>query len=173
MATRNHKLTDEQKRFLITALAVYRKPQDICTEFAERFGMTIESKLVDRYNPSSSEYRCGKELTDLFDATRQKFIDEVASHPAAHQAFRILRLGQMAEKAYERNNFALAAKLYEQVAREVGGAFTNEVKVKGSVSHKHAVKHVVEEMSIEEKRNKFASALAEAVDKLGDSQKVH
>lgn len=171
MATRNHKLTDEQKRFIITSLAVYKPVRDIQAGLKDNFGLDLEWKKIDRYNPGSSEYRGGKELTDLFNATRQKFIDEVASHPAAHQAYRVLRLGQMAEKAFERNNFPLAAKLFEQVAREVGGAFTNEVKVKGSV--RHAVKHTIEDMTIDEKRNMLASAIAGAVEKLGDNRKVH
>lgn len=165
------RLSEEVKIYLVTQYALFEKTAAIVKAVKEQFGLTIDNRHARRYDGDSGTCVMGKKYRTIFDITRKDFLDEVKQHPVAHRAFRIQRLGQMADKAYEAKNYVLAAKLMEQAAKETGGAFTNEVNVKGKVRHDHS--GTVEHRSPEEKRNLLADIIGEAITRIPDKPTVN
>jgi hypothetical protein len=69
---------------------------------------------------------------DLFDATRKQFLKSTAEIPIAQRIFRLRELNDMEQRAKARGNYALAAQLLEQAAKECGDVYTNQQRVKHS-----------------------------------------
>ena len=124
--------TEEQKRFIVTQLAQFRAPAEVVALFREEFedDAGINARRVIGYDPTRPSYYAGPEWIEFFTMVREKYVTEVATIPAANQAFRINTLNGMIQKALQRGNMPLAASLLKQAAEEVGGAYTNERNVK-------------------------------------------
>ena len=166
-------LTEDVKVFIVQRYALFQKATEIQRAIKDELGIEVTFEQVKLYNldTAKAQRMTGKALKAIFAETRKQFLEEVAQHPAAHRAYRVRRLGEMAEKSMDKGNYPLAAKLFEQVAKEVGGAFTNDVNVKGKVDHNHTgqVEHVA---SIEEKRNVLADRLREGLERAAQTS-VH
>ena len=117
------KLTEAIKLFIVQRLACYDSPQEIADAVNEEFGVVIPRQQVEEYDPEKRSP--GKKWRELHRVTREAFEQEKAREPAAMRAFRIRRLARMAKRAEDRKNYVLAASLYEQIAKEVGEAYTN------------------------------------------------
>jgi len=124
--------TEEQKRFIVTQLAQYRAPAEVVALFREEFedDAGINVRRVIGYDPTRPSYYAGPEWIELFHTVREKYTTEVATIPAANQAFRINTLNFMIQAAVKKGNHVLAANLLKQAAEEIGGAYTNERNVK-------------------------------------------
>lgn len=160
-------LTEDVKLFIVTQYAVFEKTGDIIKAVKERYGLDLENGRVRRYNADFAMHAIGKKHIAIFQQTRKDFFEEVRlQHPVSQRAYRIKRLGVMADNAYNKGNYALAAALMKQAAMETGGSFTNEVNVKGKVNHDH--KGTIETRSPEESRNLLADILGEALTRIPD-----
>lgn len=161
------KMSVEETDWLVTRFAMYDKPADVIRKFKEEFEKDIPRETVRNYDLRSSRgwNKASKRNKDVFEATRQKYIDGVCDHPVSQMAYRVQLLGEMVEAAREMKNYKLVAELLEQVAKETGGVYTNELKVKGRVAHEHSgqINHVA---SIEEKRNILEDRLGDAMRRL-------
>ena len=116
-------LSEAQKTFIVQRLACWRTPSEVVDDVKETFGIEIPREQVRQYNPL--QVRVAAKWQALFDATRKKFIDEVAAEAIAHQAFRLREYLDLYRTAKSRKNLVLAAQLLEQAAKEAGGAYTN------------------------------------------------
>lgn len=119
-------LSDEMKTFIVTAHAQFRRPAEIIAMMWEEFEVRVERDQVVRYNPTRACYQGAAEYRELFEQARKAYIEDVSSEPIANQGFRLKELRDLYAKAKKAGNFVLAAQLLEQVAKEVGGALTNE-----------------------------------------------
>jgi hypothetical protein len=120
------KLTREQQVHVVMRLACYDTPTAIAQSLREQFGVEITRQSIEFYDPTKlAGKRCPKPWSDLFQATRAKLIDGTADIGAAHRLVRIERRARMAERAEQKEQFAAANALYNSIAREVGGGFTN------------------------------------------------
>lgn len=124
------RLTETVKRYVVQRLACYDPPTQIAEGVKEEFGLVVSRQRVHEYDPNHG--KPSKSLRALFHATRKAFEDGISSEPAAKRAVRIRRLARMAEKAEAKGNSVLAAALLEQIAKEVGDAFTNRRKLEHS-----------------------------------------
>lgn len=154
------KLTDEHREFIITRLAMYDTPSMVQRAVRETFGFTIERNQIDTYDPLSYRARTGhlaKRWKILFEDVRAKFKASVAEIPIADATYRLRRLQAMHEAAFDKGNYAQAAELLEQAAKEAGGLFSSlrEVKVTGKIQ--------TEELSTADKRDALAARMAEAL----------
>ena len=160
-------LSEEVKLFLVTQYAVFEKTADIIKAVKERYGLELEQHRVRRYDADYADHGIGKKYVAIFEQTRKDFFEEIRlQHPISQRAFRIKRLGQMAEIAFSKGNYALSANLMKQAAMETGGSFTNELNVKGKVAHAHS--GTVETRSPDESRNLLADILSEALTRIPD-----
>ncbi len=125
-------LTDDQKRFIVKALAQFRTPTEVIALFRDEFetDADLNTRRVRGYDPTRACYSAGPEWIELFETTRHAYIHDVSAIPIANQGFRLNMLLQMASDARKAGNRGQAAQLLKQAAEEVGGAYTNERNVK-------------------------------------------
>lgn len=120
-------LKAEVKAFIVQQLACFDTPTQVVEAVKKEFGVITTRQQVEGHDPTKA---AGKKLSEhwvlMFNETREKFCNETSHIPIANKAFRLRALNRMVQVAEERKNFALAAQLLEQAAKEAGGAFTNK-----------------------------------------------
>lgn len=120
------KLNEPVKTHIVTALACYETPSDVVESVRERFGIDITRQQAHEYDPTSARGdQVAKKWRALFEATRKAFLEDSLRIPVVNKSVRVRRLQRMADKAERMGNMALAAQLLEQVAKEMGGSYTN------------------------------------------------
>lgn len=125
-------LTEEQKCVAVIAAARYYTPTEICELLKEQFGIDVERNQAQQYNPTTKVGQIlSKKYVDLFNETREKFLKELDGIPMANPAVRVMELTKMVYEARKRKNNVLAAQHIEQIAKELGGFYTNKMKLVG------------------------------------------
>jgi hypothetical protein len=144
-------LNARQKRFIIKRLAVFVPPSEVQSEFQAEFGVEVSSGQVAYYDPTNER---GKDLaarwTELFHETRTRFLEDFTASTFQYKAVRLRelegnyrKLQSLMDELETMNHFLGAADLIEQmnevmeqVAKEMGHAFTNrkELEHSGDVS---------------------------------------
>lgn len=123
-------LEEDVKLFIVQSLACFNTPTEVSAMVKEEFDIEIERQNVARYDPTKvSGKSLGNEYKTIFEATRKRFLDNVADIPAASASYRVAVLQKMLSEARQRKNNVLAAQHLEQIAKEVGGMYTNKVKI--------------------------------------------
>ena len=126
------KLTDEARTFVVQGLACFGTPTEMVRAVRERFGLEISAQGCEAYDPTK---RAGWNLAEkwmaIFQATRAAFVAEMETVGVAHRSVRLSKLDQLCTHAMQAANLALAARVMEQAAREVGGAYAT------GRSHRH------------------------------------
>jgi hypothetical protein len=125
-------LKDNVKLAIVQALACYDTPSQVAEFVKQEFGLTVPRQQVAMYDPTKAAGRnLSEKLRQVFEATREAFLTDVASVPIAQQAFRLRVLQRSLEKAEASKNIPLVAQLLEQAAKEIGGALTNRRELTG------------------------------------------
>lgn len=120
------RLTPEIKTYIVQRLACFDTPTTVADGVKEEFGYTMTRQRVQQYDPTKAAGKdLSKKLRQIFDETREKFLTDTSGIAVSHKSVRLQRLERMAEKAETMRNYALAAQLLEQVAKEMGGHYTN------------------------------------------------
>jgi hypothetical protein len=129
-------LKDEQKLFIVQCLACYDTPTQVVEAVKDEFGLTLERPQIQSYDPTKVQGRdLSKKYREIFDATRKAFLDDISKIPIASQSFRLRSLQRMHDYAVSKKNYVMAAEILEQAAKEVGGVFTNKVKLGGDAEN--------------------------------------
>ncbi|WP_375188432.1 DUF2280 domain-containing protein [Sphingobium yanoikuyae] len=154
--------SNEQKRFIVVALAQFRQPAEVVALFREEFedDAGINVRRVIGYDPTRPSYNSGPEWIELFEATRAAYVTDVSAIPIANQAFRLNQLQRMAADAIKAGNRGQAAALMKQAAEEIGGAYTNERNVKVEQT-----KGGFRDLQPEERRQAIGDMIREAMGK--------
>jgi hypothetical protein len=122
------KLTDDVKLVVVQRLAMYDTPQQIADAVKEDFAIEVTRQAIHYYDPTH-EPKPPEKWRDIFARTREEFLKSTADIPIANKSVRLRRLERMALAAERMKNYALAAVLHEQAAKEVGEVYTNKSKV--------------------------------------------
>lgn len=121
------KLDPEQKVFVVQALAMFDTPSEVVRLVKEAFDITITKQAIEAYDPTK---RAGKDNAEkwqeLFTATREAFLKDIAKTGISHRTVRLRRLERLADKAEDTNDLELSAQILEQAAKEMGDAYTNK-----------------------------------------------
>ncbi|ANZ05346.1 DUF2280 domain-containing protein [Raoultella ornithinolytica] len=126
-------LKPEVKAAIVQMLACYDTPSQVVEAVQKDFGITITRQQVETHDPTKvSGKTLAKKWVDMFNATRDRFLNEISDIPIANKAYRLRALDRMMTKAEGMRNMALAASLMEQAAKECGDAYTNKQKVEHS-----------------------------------------
>jgi hypothetical protein len=128
------KLTEDVKLAVVQRLAMYDTPSQVVEFVKDEYGIEITRQAAQYYDPTRGQ-KPPQQWCDIFEATRKDFLDKTAEIPIAQRSFRLRRLQRMAEAAEKRGAWVVAAQLYEQAAKDEGGAFTNKRNVGGVVGH--------------------------------------
>jgi hypothetical protein len=127
------KLSEEQKIFIVTRLALHESPAEVREAFRDEYGAAIDSRIVQGYDASKpgNGRRIAKDLRELFERTRKEFEDEAVAVPIANKVYRLRIYDRVARRAMMDGNLPLAMEAAEKAAKETGGAFTNHKTLGG------------------------------------------
>lgn len=124
MATLNKK----QKLFIVQSLAVFNTPQETVQLVKEEYDIDVTRQQVESYDPTK---RAGKDLSaefkKEFELIRKDFLDKPLNIPTANKAVRLKILNDLVYKNHR--NQRVVRGLLEQIAKEMGGLYTNKQEV--------------------------------------------
>ncbi|SDH09875.1 hypothetical protein SAMN05216466_10792 [Paraburkholderia phenazinium] len=122
-------LTEDVKAFIVQALACFDTPTQVSEAVKEEFGLELTRQQIASYDPTKKTTRgLAKKWQAIFHETRKTFLANTAAIPIANQSFRLRALQGMYEKTSRRGNYAMAAQLIEQAAKEAGGMFAARIR---------------------------------------------
>ncbi|HHG1081711.1 TPA: DUF2280 domain-containing protein [Klebsiella pneumoniae] len=123
-------LKPEVKAYIIQMLACYDTPSQVVEAVQKDFGIAITRQQVETHDPTKvSGKTLAKKWVDLFNRTRDRFLNEISDIPIANKAYRLRVLQRMSTTAEGMKNLGMTAQLLEQAAKEVGEAYSNKQKV--------------------------------------------
>lgn len=123
-------LKPDVKAFIIQSLACFDTPTLVVESVQKEFGLKITRQQVESHDPTKvSGKSLAKKWVDLFYTMRERFKTEISDIPIANKAYRLRVLDRMATRTETMKNYALAAQIVEQAAKECGDAYTNRQKV--------------------------------------------
>lgn len=142
-------LKGEVKAFIVQSLACFDTPSQVVELVKKEFGLSITRQQVESHDPTKANGRgLAQKWVDMFNATRERFQDEISDIPIANKAYRLRVLDRMATRAEGMKNLALTAEIIEQAAKECGDAYTNKHKFEHSGPNGGAIQTIT--MSKEE-----------------------
>lgn len=120
-------LKGEVKAFIVQSLACFDTPSQVVESVKKEFGLSITRQQVESHDPTKANGRgLAQKWADMFNATRERFQNEISDIPIANKAYRLRVLDRMATRAEGMKNLALTAEIIEQAAKECGDAYTNK-----------------------------------------------
>ncbi|RMA89442.1 MULTISPECIES: DUF2280 domain-containing protein [Enterobacter] len=142
-------LKGEVKAFIVQSLACFDTPSQVVELVKKEFDLSITRQQVESHDPTKANGRgLAQKWVDMFNATRERFQNEISDIPIANKAYRLRVLGRMATRAEGMKNLALTAEIIEQAAKECGDAYTNKHKFEHSGPNGGAIQTIT--MSKEE-----------------------
>lgn len=139
-------LKGEVKAFIVQSLACFDTPSQVVELVKKEFGLSITRQQVESHDPTKANGKgLAQKWVDMFNATRERFQNEISDIPIANKAYRLRVLDRMATRAEGMKNLALTAEIIEQAAKECGDAYTNKHKFEhsgsggGPIEHNHNV----------------------------------
>jgi hypothetical protein len=126
------KINDEIRLFIVKRLACYDTPQEVADAVKEEFDIEVDRNQTSLYDPTKAKgKKLGKKWADIFHETRKKFLEDLSELPLANPAVRVAELSKLYQNAKTRKNAVLAAAHLEQIAKEVGGVYSNKIRLTG------------------------------------------
>lgn len=123
-------LKPEIKAFIVQSVACFDTPSQVVESVLKEFGVQITRQQVEQNDPTKiSGKGLAQKWVDLFNATRDRFLNEISDIPIANKAYRLRVLQRMSTTAEGMKNLGMTAQLLEQAAKEVGDAYSNKQKV--------------------------------------------
>ncbi|AVF01514.1 DUF2280 domain-containing protein [Klebsiella aerogenes] len=142
-------LKPEVKAAIVQMLACYDSLSIVVEAIQKDYGIKVTPQQVESHDPTKvSGKGLAKKWVDLFNATRERFQNEISDIPIANKAYRLRVLDRMATRAEGMKNLALTAEIIEQAAKECGDAYTNKHKFEHSGPNGGAIQTIT--MSKEE-----------------------
>ncbi|HBQ8821608.1 DUF2280 domain-containing protein [Klebsiella pneumoniae] len=123
-------LKPEIKAFIVQSVACFDTPSQVVESVLKEFGVQITRQQVEQNDPTKiSGKGLAQKWVDLFNRTRDRFLNEISDIPIANKAYRLRVLQRMSTTAENMKNIGMTAQLLEQAAKEVGEAYSNKQKV--------------------------------------------
>ena len=142
-------LKPEVRAFIVQELACFDTPSQIVESVQKEFKVQVTRQQVASHDPTKVAGKgLAQKWVDLFNLTRDRFLNEISDIPIANKAYRLRVLDRMATRAEGMKNLALTAEIIEQAAKECGDAYTNKHKFEHSGPNGGAIQTIT--MSKEE-----------------------
>lgn len=123
-------LKPEVRAFIIQELACFDTPSQIVESVQKEFKVQVTRQQVASHDPTKVAGKgLAQKWVDLFNRTRDRFLNEISDIPIANKAYRLRVLQRMSATAEGMKNLGMTAQLLEQAAKEVGDAYSNKQKV--------------------------------------------
>ena len=133
MAKTTRKLKDHHRAFLVREFACFATPMEAADALREEYGIEITPQAAQHYAATSGAGRqAAKKWHDLFDVSRQAFLDDVVARiPEAHRSVRIQELAHASRIFKKQRNYMAMANMLERIAKEMGNVHTNRHEFMG------------------------------------------
>jgi hypothetical protein len=119
------KLSGEVKAFIVQSLASLNSPSAVAAAVESRFGVSITRQAIEAYDPHKhSGRRLSEKWRQLFEDTRQAFLEETRNIGISHRAVRLHKLDQQVALAEEKHDSLTLLKLLQQAKREMDAVNT-------------------------------------------------
>ncbi|WP_175984590.1 DUF2280 domain-containing protein [Burkholderia stabilis] len=119
-------LPEHIKLYVVQSLACFDTISRVAKAVREEFGVEVSPQQCERYDPTKrAGSTLSKKYREIFERTREEFLQDTSRIGVAHRAVRLRKLDQAVGLAEQRGNIPLMAQLLEQAAKEAGDAFTN------------------------------------------------
>ncbi|MCM6406320.1 DUF2280 domain-containing protein [Klebsiella pneumoniae] len=142
-------LKPEVRAFIVQELACFDTPSQIVESVQKEFKVQVTRQQVASHDPTKVAGKgLAQKWVDLFNLTRDRFLNEISDIPIANKAYRLRVLQRMSTTAEGMKNLGMTAQLLEQAAKEVGDAYTNKHKFEHSGPNGGAIQTIT--MSKEE-----------------------
>ena len=130
------KLENVHRAFLVREFACFSTPMEAADALRQEYGIEITPQSAQHYDATSGAgARAAKKWREMFNICRAAFLEEVSAQvPLAHKSLRIKKLARASDAFEKSKNYMSMARMLEQIAREMGGAFTNRREVTGKDS---------------------------------------
>lgn len=126
-------LKPEVRAFIVQELACFDAPSQIVESVQKEFKVQVTRQQVASHDPTKAAGKgLAQKWVDLFNRTRDRFLNEISDIPIANKAYRLRVLQRMSTTAEGMKNLGMTAQLLEQAAKEVGDAYTNKLKVEST-----------------------------------------
>lgn len=126
-------LKPEVRAFIVQELACFDTPSQIVESVQKEFKVQVTRQQVASHDPTKVAGKgLAQKWVDLFNRTRDRFLNEISDIPIANKAYRLRVLQRMSTTAEGMKNLGMTAQLLEQAAKEVGDAYTNKLKVEST-----------------------------------------
>ena len=126
-------LKPEVRAFIVQELACFDTPSQIVESVQKEFKVQVTRQQVASHDPTKVAGKgLAQKWVDLFNRTRDRFLNEISDIPIANKAYRLRVLQRMSTNAENMKNIGMTAQLLEQAAKECGDAYTNKQKVEHS-----------------------------------------
>lgn len=123
-------LKPEVKAGIVQMLACYDTLSIVVDAIQKDYGIKVTPQQVESHDPTKvSGKGLAKKWVNLFNHTRDRFLNEISDIPIANKAYRLRVLQRMSTTAEGMKNLGMTAQLLEQAAKEVGDAYSNKQKV--------------------------------------------
>ncbi|HBQ2915493.1 TPA: DUF2280 domain-containing protein [Klebsiella pneumoniae] len=123
-------LKPEVRAFIVQELACFDTPSQIVDSVQKEFKVQVTRQQVASHDPTKVAGKgLAQKWVDLFNHTRDRFLNEISDIPIANKAYRLRILQRMSTTAEGMKNLGMTAQLLEQAAKEVGDAYSNKQKV--------------------------------------------
>ncbi|HHT8352513.1 TPA: DUF2280 domain-containing protein [Raoultella ornithinolytica] len=133
-------LKPEVKAAIVQMLACYDTLSIVVDAIQKDYGIRVTPQQVESHDPTKvSGKGLAKKWVDMFNTTRDRFLNEISDIPIANKAYRLRVLQRMSTDAEKMKNMGMTAQLLEQAAKEVGDVYTNKQKAEQSVVATHNV----------------------------------
>ena len=127
------KLNDDHRAFLVREFACFSTPMQAADALREEYGIEITPQAAQHYDAASGAgSRAAKRWHELFDVSRQAFLDDVKARvPESYKAVRIQELARASRIFKKRGNYLAQANMLERIAKEMGNVYSNRREVTG------------------------------------------
>lgn len=120
-------LKDDEKLFIVHALACFDTPSQVAAQLKEEYGVVITRMQASAYDPTTIiGNRCAKKWAEIFHQVRKEFLADVSGIAIANKSYRLRVLDRMSKHAESKGNRVLTASLIEQAAKEMGEFHVNK-----------------------------------------------
>jgi hypothetical protein len=93
-------LKSDVKAFIIQMLACFDSPSQVVEAVQKEFGIKITRQQAESHDPTKvSGKTLAKKWVDMFNTTRDRFLNEISDIPIANKAYRLRVLQRMSTDA--------------------------------------------------------------------------
>lgn len=124
------RLASNVKRFLVIQNACGSSPSEVVKAVKSVFDADVSAALVECYDPTKTAGQSlSLPLKTLFREMQREFQTMAVKAGIADQKWRIAKLHLIAQHAFDRGNHKMAMDAMEQVAKDLGGVYTNKARL--------------------------------------------